>query len=163
MYHNVCSNVNHDIKFLAVVLQQVLIHKLSARTHNGNSHVGCTYNLSECTAFLTTKTLLYDFQGSIMHWMNLKKRNFLKVENSITGKSMCSSHSWLKCQLENLVFPWTSLHSATQMWITYAYIDWSLSQEGVGWFWAFSYNLASAWFLALHSKFSSAMINTCLY
>lgn len=69
----------------------------------------------------------------------------------------------VKCQLENLVFPWTSLHSVTQMWITYAYIDWSLSQEGVGWFWAFSYNLASAWFLALHSKFSSAIINTCLY
>lgn len=91
-----------------------------------------------------------------------KKRNFLKVENSITGKSLFLT-LLVKCQLENLVFPWTSLHSVTQMWITYVYIDWSLSQEGVGWFWAFSYNLASAWFLALHSKFSSAIINTCLY
>lgn len=100
---------------------------------------------------------------SCIEWIKKKKRNFLKVEKSITGKSLCSSHSWLKCQLENLVFPWTSLHSVTQMWITYAYIDWSLSQEGVGWFWAFSYNLASAWFLALHSKFSSVMINTCFY
>lgn len=43
--------------------------------------------------------------GKYLKKKKKKKRNFLKVENSIIEKSLCSSHSWLKCQLENLVFP----------------------------------------------------------